>query len=200
MSRDFFQHKAGSYEQDPHRVDNVGNIAKAIMAQCELTADMRLMDFGSGTGLLLERIAPSVQQITAVDVSAAMNQQLAAKQAKFACEVIIQPTNLETDDLAAQFDGIISSMTLHHIKDIDAMLAKFHRMLHDGGFIAIADLDTEDGSFHEDDTGVQHLGFDREQLAQCATRAGFRAVQVTDASIVQKHQRQYSVLLLSATR
>ncbi|WP_417762940.1 class I SAM-dependent DNA methyltransferase [Shewanella sp.] len=200
MSKDFFQHKAGSYEQDPHRIDNVGNIAAAIMAQCELTSDMRLMDFGSGTGLLLERIAPRVSHITAVDVSASMNQQLAAKQAQLACDVTIKPINLETDDLPMQFDGIISSMTLHHIQDIDAMLAKLRQLLHDGGFIAIADLDSEDGSFHEDDTGVHHLGFDREQLAQRARLAGFVDIQLIDASIVLKHQRHYSVFLMTAKR
>ncbi|KFZ37744.1 methyltransferase [Shewanella mangrovi] len=200
MPKDFFQHKADSYEQDPHRVDNVGNIANAIIAHCPLTPSMQLMDFGSGTGLLLERIAPHVAKITAVDVSDSMNQQLAAKQQLLPCELALYPINLETDDLATRFDGIISSMTLHHIKDVDAMLAKFYRLLNEDGFIAIADLDSEDGSFHTDDTGVQHFGFDREQLAQKAIQAGFKQVLVSDASIVQKPHGQYSVFLLSARR
>ncbi|QSX34072.1 class I SAM-dependent methyltransferase [Shewanella avicenniae] len=200
MSKDFFQHKADSYEQDSHRVDNVGNIANAIINHCPLSADMQLMDFGSGTGLLLERIAPHVAKITAVDVSESMNQQLLAKQDKLACALEMQAVNLEVADLAQRFDGIISSMTLHHIKDVDAMLTKFYQMLNEGGFIAIADLDSEDGSFHSDDTGVQHFGFDRASLAAQATNAGFSQVVVSDASVVQKPHGQYPVFLLSARR
>lgn len=198
MSKDFFQHKAESYEQDPHRVDNVGNIANAIMQQFALHKEMSLMDFGSGTGLLLERIAPYVGKITAVDVSEAMNQQLASKQARLPCALELLPINLTQQDLPQRFDGIISSMTLHHIENVPALLAKFRAMLNDDGFIAIADLDSEDGSFHTDDTGVHHLGFDRVRLSRQAQDAGFYDVQIVDASVVQKNQRQYSVFLLAA--
>jgi len=69
MSKDYFSHKAHIYEQDNNRVDNVGNIADAISQQVTLSSQMHLLDFGSGTGLLLERLAPQVKKITAVDIS-----------------------------------------------------------------------------------------------------------------------------------
>ena len=56
---------------------------------------MELVDFGSGTGLLLERMALSVRKITAIDVSPAMNEQLRAKVEQIPCEVIVYEINLE---------------------------------------------------------------------------------------------------------
>lgn len=154
MNKDYFAHKADVYEQNQGRVDNVANIAGSIIGSVPLDASMQLMDFGAGTGLLLERVAPHVGKITAVDVSASMNAQLEAKRDRLACALEILQIDLEVADIDQQFDGIISSMTMHHVRDIAALLRKFHALLRPGGFIAIADLDAEDGSFHEEDTGV----------------------------------------------
>jgi cyclopropane fatty-acyl-phospholipid synthase-like methyltransferase len=161
---------------------------------------MHLMDFGSGTGLLLERIAPHVGRITAVDVSPAMNNQLRSKQAHLGCELEILEIDLESRQISGKFDGIISSMTMHHVRDVAGMLATFHALLVDGGFIAIADLDAEDGSFHTEDTGVHHHGFPREEIAGMARAAGFTGVSVIEASRLHKPQGDYSVFLLKGVR
>ncbi len=200
MSHDFFAAKAAIYEQNPQRVDNVVAIGQAIKAQVALQRDMQLLDFGSGTGLLLQQIAPLVAKITAVDVSPSMNAQLRAKAPDIGCQLEVLEQDLLKTPLNRQFDGIISSMTLHHIADIPALLREFHRLLKPGGFIALADLDIEDGSFHTEDTGVFHCGFDRADITAKAQAAGFTQVQVVDASVVQKPQGQYPVFLLTGRR
>ena len=200
MSKDFFAHKAHIYEQNPDRVDNVTNIANAILDKMKLAPSMHLLDFGSGTGLLLERIAHHVRKITAVDISPAMNKQLAEKQDKLACELEILQLDLESQAVEGQFDGIISSMTMHHVRDVGAMFRRFHEMVKPGGFIAISDLDKEDGSFHTEDTGVFHFGFDREEIGSAATQAGFENVEVVPASIIERETGDYPVFLLIASR
>lgn len=200
MTKDYFAHKAETFEQNKSRVDNVGNIADAILAAVRLDKAMHLMDFGSGTGLLLERVAPHVGKITAVDVSPAMNGQLRAKLERLPCEVELRELDLEKHDLPVRFDGVISSMTLHHIQDVQAMLTKFHAMLREGGFIALSDLDKEDGSFHTEDTGVFHAGFDREEIARIATAAGFHEVAISSASVISKPQGDYPIFLLTGRR
>lgn len=200
MTRDYFAQKAGSYEQVQSRVDNVDNIANSIIDSIALDETMHIMDFGSGTGLLLQRIAPHVGKITAVDISRAMNRQLEEKRASLSCDIDILEVDLEKADIPQVFDGIISSMTMHHIRDIDAMLRRFRHMLKDGGFIALADLDREDGSFHSEDTGVFHTGFERAEFADLATGAGFRRVAVSTASVIHKSQGDYPVFLLTAFR
>ena len=200
MSKDFFAHHASSYEQNPSRVDNVDKIARTVIDSTVLDKHMHLMDFGSGTGLLLERVAPHVRKITAVDISKSMNEQLNRKREGLGCDLEILEIDLETDELANEFDGIISSMTMHHVRDVEAMFRKFHALVKEGGFIAISDLDKEDGSFHTEDTGVYHFGFHREEIAGMAKAAGFKEVVVIDASVINKPQGDFGVFMLKACR
>jgi len=199
MSNDFFENKANTYEQDFNRVSNVERIASGILKDIKFNSKMNILDFGSGTGLLLEQIAPEVNSITAVDISKSMNEQLAKKKTNLECELEIIEMDLTTSDLDSTFDGIISSMTMHHVKDIQAMFNKFHSMLNPQGFIAIADLETEDGSFHQEDTGVFHFGFSESDLAEFASKAGFKHINISHVSTVQKPYGGYPVLLLTAT-
>jgi 2-polyprenyl-3-methyl-5-hydroxy-6-metoxy-1,4-benzoquinol methylase len=200
MAKDFFAHKAGDYDTGANRHNNVDRIAEGIRAKVELRPDMEIMDFGSGTGLLLERIGPHVNKVVAVDVSPSMIAELAKKQDSLSCDIEMLELDLTRDTLARQFDGIISSMTMHHIADINAMFRRFHDLLKPGGFVAIADLDKEDGTFHEEDTGVHHHGFEAETLGSAADAAGFQEVSVDAVSSFAKEEREYPVLLLSAKR
>ena len=200
MKIDHFASKAAVYEQNPARVDNVENIANAILNTISINKSMHIMDFGSGTGLLLERIAPHVAKISAVDVSIAMNAQLRAKEGSLGCEIEIIEIDLEKSDLNVKFDGIISSMTMHHIQNIDAMFVKFHAMMKDGGFIALADLESEDGSFHTENTGVHHFGFDKDTFAKSASAANFQKIKIQSASAIQKSYGNFPVFLLTAIR
>lgn len=200
MNKDHFEQKAGSYDQNQKRVDNVGNIASAIIDSIKLNRSMHLMDFGSGTGLLMERIAPLVKKITAVDISSSMNEMLRNKEATLGCDIDILEVDVLTEKLDSKFDGIISSMTMHHVQDTHAMFEKFYALLDDGGFIALSDLDSEDGSFHTEDTGVYHFGFDREEIVEKARQTGFRNISIVDASVVQKPHGEYPVFLLTAEK
>ena len=198
MNNDYFKNKAKTYDDGTNKHDNVDNIASLIKQIIQLKPDMKLMDFGSGTGLLLERIAPQVKKITAVDISPSMNQQLENKKQRIECELEMIEVDLTTSSINTKFDGIISSMTMHHVEDIKAMFDKFYAMLNDGGFIAIADLDTEDGSFHDEDTGVFHQGFCRDQLNNIISLTQFRDVKIQTASTLRKEHGDYSLFLLTA--
>lgn len=200
MSNDFFQHKASSYDKVKSRVANVENIANSIINNINFESGMNIMDFGSGTGLLLERIAPYVKKITAVDISESMNKQLDDKREALQCELEILPIDLSQTKLDLQFDGIISSMTLHHIKDIESMFTRFYDYIKDDGILAIADLDSEDGSFHTEDTGVFHFGFNREFISNIASNVGFKNISIVSTSVVSKPQGNYSVFLLTAIK
>jgi 2-polyprenyl-3-methyl-5-hydroxy-6-metoxy-1,4-benzoquinol methylase len=200
MGNDHFKGHAADWDRAFHRIDNVDNISREMRRRIRFTEPMEIMDFGSGTGLLLERIASLVAKITAVDTSAAMNQQLAAKRDRLKCNLEILDVELADTKLDRRFDGIISSMTLHHIGDVPALFRTFHSLLKEDGFIAIADLDREDGSFHSEDTGVRHFGFDRDALLEITSDSGFRNPEISTASVIRKPLRDYPVFLLTAFR
>lgn len=198
--QDFFVHKAENYENRPNRITNLDNIAGTIIATIKLDRSMHLVDFGAGTGLLLERIAPHVRKITSIDVSPSMAKQLAEKKDRLPCELEQLELDLEKTDAPGVYDGVISSMTLHHIRDVETLLRKFHAMLKPGGFIALSDLDKEDGRFHTEDTGVRHHGFERGWIETAARRAGFSEVATHNASVISKPDGDYPVFLLTARR
>ena len=197
VERDYFAKKAKGYELERRRVQNVKNIANAIKAEISLKESIEILDFGSGTGLLLKQLAPDVAKITAVDRSISMNEQLRASLGSIEAEVEILEIDIELETPKKSFDGIISSMTIHHIQDVQRLFNKFYSLLRDGGFIALADLESEDGSFHSEDTGVCHFGFDEEEFLGFAREAGFKELKVQRVSTIKKPHRDFGVFLLT---
>lgn len=197
--KDYFTEKSKIYENEAARTNNVKNIGEAILER--LTYDKmatHVMDFGSGTGLLTEQIAPFVRKMTTIDVSPSMNKQLHAKKEQLACELNMLELDLVSNELDETFDGIISSMTIHHVEDVQALFHKFYRLLNSGGTIALADLDKEDGTFHTEDMGVFHFGFDQEEFAMWAQKAGFEDVNIEIVSVAKKPYGDYPIFLLTA--
>ena len=199
-TKDFFAHKSKTYSQESKRVRNVQTIANGILNKLSYTQEMHLMDFGSGTGLLTIEIAPYVKKITGVDMSKSMNQELLANQDLVQCELEILELDLSKHTIEKKFDGIISSMTLHHVEDIEAIFKKFYMLLEDGGTIALSDLYTEDGSFHSDDTGVFHFGFEENFLLSCASKAGFCDLCIEQVSIAKKPHKEFPIFLLTGVK
>ena len=200
MKKDFFQHKADNYEEDNHRVDNVKNIANSILTEINFNKSMEIMDFGSGIGLLLEKIAPFVKKITAIDMSSSMNKKLNDKRDSLPCEVDILEVDLSKVKLEKKFDAIISSMTLHHIENIEDIFTDFYTMLKENGSIALADLDIEKGDFHTEDTGVYHFGFDRDTIVELAKSVGFKNIKIQSTSIAYKPHGAYPIFLLTGMK
>lgn len=169
-----------------------------ILKKVPLDDGMDLIDFGAGTGLLTYRLIPYVRSITAVDTSPKMLEVLESKSSPehtiktACCNIIDMP-------LDAQFDGIISSMAMHHVDDTGRFLETLHNHLRPGGFIAIADLDKEDGSFHSHgNDGVFHFGFERDALKNLARSAGFESVGFETALTINKPDGSYPIFLLTA--
>ena len=197
---DHFEHKSKSWDMNSKRVKNAKSIADHIVKNIDLDKDLELMDFGAGTGLLSFFVAPYVGKIVAVDNSPSMLEQFEEKRKEFDCETEVLKKDLSTETIDKKFDGIISSMTIHHVKDTAALFSKFYNMLNDGGFLAIADLDTEDGTFHSEDTGVHHFGFDRKMLEEIAEKTGFENIRFEIASIIKKPRRDFPVFLMIAKK
>lgn len=197
---DHFANKSKSWDMSSKRVQNAKGIAELMVKNITLNKSMELMDFGAGTGLLSYFIAPFVKKIVAVDNSPSMLLEFESKCDEFSCETEVIEKDLSAETLDRKFDGIISSMTIHHLEDIAALLSKLYTMLNVGGFVAIADLDSEDGSFHSDTTGVFHYGFDRHLLASYAQEAGFKDVTFSLASTISKPHTDFTVFLMTAVK
>ncbi|MGD9719349.1 MAG: class I SAM-dependent methyltransferase [Sulfurimonadaceae bacterium] len=199
MQNDHFYHKAKDWDKGTTRVHNTKTISEAILEQFSLHKEMEILDFGVGTGLLGFEIAKHVKKVYGVDTSRGMLEQL---QAKNTPELSIEPIlrDILQEPLDQKFDGLISSMTLHHIEDLKLFFSTMYDTIEDNGFLAVADLELEDGTFHSDNTGVYHFGFDTRELCEIAMGCGFREVTCQRVHAISKPQREYGVFLLSATK
>ena len=161
---------------------------------------MKVLDFGAGTGLVCAHVAPHVEQVLAVDISASMLEKLAAKpELKGKVEPICQ--NILEEPLNVEVDLIVSAMAMHHVDDTELLFQTFSSHLAPGGRIAVADLDKEDGSFHPADIeGVFHQGFDREALRSLASANGFESIEFCTAVSVTRNEIDYPIFLLTAVK
>jgi len=200
MKPDYFKDNAKDWDKKNVRVNNARNISAKILEKISLNGNEHLMDFGAGTGLLSEGIAQYVKKISAVDYSGAMLEQFTAKN--WPCETDALNIDLTQATLDYHFDGIISSMTLHHIEDIEALFKKFSDLLEKGGFVALGDLSKEDGTFHSSNESVKHLGFDELFIEVALFKNNFRDIAFTRANVITKEiegkQKDFPIFLVTA--
>jgi len=196
---DYFKDKAENWDDGSVRKSTPLAIAEAIKKNFNLNKDMEIMDFGVGTGLLGFEIAKDVKKVFGVDMSPSMLAKLKEKNTpELSIEAVEQ--DIIKEPLNDVFDGIISSMTLHHVEDLEAFFKSIYKNLKEDGFIAIADLEKEDGTFHSDNTGVHHFGFTADELCTIVESIGFKDVTFENITTINKPQKDFEVFLLSAKR
>ena len=164
---------------------------------------MHALDFGSGTGLLSFPLRDQLGHIVLADSSPGMLQVV---DEKIAAVGAANMTTRLADPRAAvfpdeRFDLIYSSMVLHHIPDTAAILRAWHAQLNPDGWLCIADLEAEDGTFHGIEVDVHH-GFVPADLLALAHAAGFQAPTLKTVLHIDKEApegpRAYPVFLLVA--
>ena len=194
-----FDTRAKEWDKGETRVAGTLTIAEAIAARHAFHKEMEVLDFGVGTGLLGFEIAPKVKRLYGVDTSKKMLEQVEAKNTP---EAFIEPIfqDIIQTPLQKSFDALISSMTLHHIEDLELFFKTIYKNIKPGGFIAIADLEKEDGTFHSDNSGVFHFGFEEEQLIEVAEKCGFKNLCFEEINSIKKPHKEFKVFLLTATK
>ncbi len=194
-----FDNRAQNWDKGNTQVAGAKVIADAIREKILLNDTMEIIDFGTGTGLLGFDIATSVKQIHGVDTSSKMLEKLEEKNSE-ALTIIPYKQDIIKEPLEQKFDGLVSSMTLHHIENLKEFFQTIYTTLKEKSFIAIADLEREDGSFHSDNAGVFHYGFEKESLIQIVKDTGFQNVSFENINTIKKPHRDFGVFLLTATK
>ncbi len=199
-----FDLKAAGWDLNPMHLDRAEAIARKILGKIKPQPWMTALEYGAGTGLTSFLIKDHFKEITMMDSSSEMvrimNEKIEAVHANNLKAIFF---DLEKHDWPnSGVDVIISQMVLHHVADIDNIINKFHAMLNPGGYIAIADLYTEDGSFHGPGfTG--HNGFDILKLSTLISKHGFININTEKCFVINKkisdtETKQFDVFLLIA--
>lgn len=199
-----FDIKAGDWDKNPMHFDRSVAITSLIKELIPLNDRMTALEFGAGTGISSFLLKDYLKEITLMDSSVemvkVMNEKIKATRVKNLKTLYF---DLEHDDFSGgKFDIIFTQMVLHHVNDTAKIIKKFHDLLNPAGYLAIADLYPEDGSFHGPDfTG--HRGFDLEYLSDLIISQGFKNVThrkcfVINRKVSETGTRQFDVFLLTA--
>jgi tRNA (cmo5U34)-methyltransferase len=179
-----FDAKARDWDKNQRYIERSEAVAKAMLQKIPFKKSMKALEYGSGTALLSFALKDKFAEIVLMDNSLEMTRVTEEKVADLKIENM-KPLffDLEHQDYSGSFDIIYNQMVMHHVNDIDAVLSKFHDLLNPGGYLAIADLYAEDGSFHSE--GFEgHLGFDVDRLGEKLKALGFITIE---------HQQCYSI-------
>ena len=201
-----FDLKAASWDQNPMHWDRSAAIAIELLKQVPVRKVMTALEYGAGTGITSFLLKDHFREITMMDSSSemvrVMQEKIKATNSKNLKPLLF---NLEKEVWKGEnFDLLITQMVLHHVNDIDNIFGKFYKMINPGGYLAIADLYTEDGSFHGE--GFEgHKGFDTNILADKLRKYGFgnifsRKSFVINKKISENVMREFEVFLLVALR
>lgn len=139
-----------------------------------------LLDIGTGTGALLERVAPLVAAALGVDASRSMLALARTRLAKPGlghCSVR-QGDMYRLPLPDAVFDVVVMQMVLHYAEDLDAALAEAARVLRAGGRLIVVDL-----AQHDDQASVRRLahrwnGFPDGEMVHLLAKAGLAIHEV----------------------
>ena len=201
-----FDLKAVVWDKNPAYHDRADTVARAIIKEIPVSNQMTALEFGAGTGLLSFILKDRLREITLLDSSAGMVSVMNEKiRETRAANLRAVEFDLTQDEYTGQRpDLIYTLMVLHHVDDIEAIIRKFYDLLNPGGYLAIADLYPEDGSFHgEGFTG--HKGFDTGRLTQLLEKAGFSGISHGPVYTIEKLTRgdtmkRFEVFLMTASK
>jgi tRNA (cmo5U34)-methyltransferase len=200
-----FDIKANDWDKNIVNIERAREIANQLLEIIPFRQGMKVMEFGAGTALLSFMLKDLFSSITLVDNSGEMiricNDKIAQTKTNHIRAI---KSDLENECFEDKFDVIYTQMALHHVSDINMMIQKFHFLLNETGILAIADLYTEDGTFH-DEGFTGHKGFDPEWLSGLMNQSGFKTVTYKPCFIQKKiqtdgKQKEYPVFLMIATK
>lgn len=164
------------------------------------------LEFGCGTGLISFALIDRLEEITMVDTSKEM-LDIVMQKAEHYPKTSIMPLQVDLiqTKLKTTYDVIYSSMSLHHVLELEKMMTQFYDLLKESGEICIVDIDKEDGRFHANYPEFDgHNGFDHEWLKALMTQVGFKNVTIQTFYHDTKHHENacipYSLFCASGVK
>jgi SAM-dependent methyltransferase len=144
-----------------------------------IPAPGHLLDVGTGTGRVLELLAPRVRRALGVDASKAMlalaRSRLSGEQ--FAHCAVRQADMYRLPLPDAAFDTVILQMVLHYAEDPVGAAAEAARVLRPGGRMIIIDLVSHDRADLATKLAHRWPGFSDPAMRDLLTAAGLRSAE-----------------------
>lgn len=131
------------YDKKYKSLRNIEAEVEFIIKSVNLNTDSVILEFGTGTGEHVVRLARRCRQVTTCDVSRTMLEYARKKAERLGIKNIefINAGFLNTDLTPVSYDAVISQLALHHLPEFWKSVAinNIHRVLKPGGIFYLLD-------------------------------------------------------------
>lgn len=173
MSDSHFDQKAADWNDRPGVRKNAANFCEEVRRSVEIRSDMRILDFGCGTGLVGLSFASEVRTVGLLDISHGMIEATR----KSIAEQMITNTEVYEDDVrnitAEPFDLVLAALVLHHVEDLDSTIEGIKKVMKPGAQLVACEFDPSQAPHNPHIVTI----YSEEQLKAKFEAAGF--VEVT---------------------
>lgn len=174
-----FKNRAKNWDNDK-RIQRSKIIAEKIDEIVGEHKDSSIMEYGCATGLISFNLIDKFRKLTLMDSEEEMINIVKKKVIDYKISNVF-PVKIDLTNqmyLEEKFDLIYTSLTIHHILDIEKIIKTFYNLLNPKGTLFITELDKEDGSFHINHKNFNgHNGFQHEVMEQALANAGFSNIK-----------------------
>jgi ArsR family transcriptional regulator len=156
------------------------DVEEAIVRVIKAAPLSALLDAGTGTGRMLELLAPFIERGVGVDVSAemlAIARDRLARAGIHHCQVRLADVfHLPFATDAPSFDAVLFHQVLHYLDDPQAAIIDAARVLRPGGRLLVADFAPHALEFLRTELAHRRLGFADAEVAGWFRAAGLAPV------------------------
>ena len=178
----FFKANAADWERIRSLHAPEKDVENAIVRQLREGSIESVLDAGTGTGRMLELLAPTIKRGVGVDSSPDM-LAIARDRLERAhihhCQVRLADVYrlpFANGDGEQGFDAVLFHQVLHYLEDPQGAIAEAARVLKPGGRILIADFAPHDLEFLRTELQHRRLGFSDREVQGWFQAAGLKAL------------------------
>ncbi|MGA1931421.1 class I SAM-dependent methyltransferase [Arcobacter sp. YIC-464] len=199
-----FDEAAKTWDQKQSSIDSSNACVNNLLEKIKLKDNANILDYGCGTGFIAFALSNETNNILGMDYSDGMVSRFNEKAQELNFDNIKAiKHNMNEEELPKEeFDLVISSMTMHHIKDTNMFARKCFEALRKDGVVCINDLEKEDGTFHKkhNNDGVEHFGYEKEDVCKIFENQGFEIISCDTVFKHERNDKEYPLFNLIAKK
>lgn len=196
-AQDYFTENATRWDQMRSLHIDESDVEQALIAAFAGHKVRDLVDMGTGTGRVLEVLAPHIERGIGIDLSREMLAVARAnlERAELRHCMVRQGDITQLPLAAASADAVTIHQVLHYATDPAAVVAEAARVLKVGGQLVVVDFAPHDQEALRDQHAHRRLGFSDDEVA-----GWFRAAGLEPTGTTRLPGQPLTVVLWQATR